>query len=113
MEHRQRPEVDAVEGQSEAEAVAERGKIGATMTVDDAFRVAGRARGIEQAQRLPFVRNSGPVKIRVSAGEESLIGMVAYWRDRCIRRSDIDDDDLSINLLQRLPHQRCIVGIDD
>src|SRR5260370_6947307 len=30
-----------------------------------------------------------------------------------MRRSGIDDDDLSIYLVQRLPYQRCIFRIDD
>ena len=39
--------------------------------------------------------------------------MRTQWCDRYIRGSDIDDDDLSIYLLQRLPHQRCIFRVDD
>ena len=69
------------------------------MTVDDAFWVTGGARGIEQAQRLPFVCNTRPVKVRVAGGEERLVGLRSYRRDRCIRGSDVDDDDLPVYLL--------------
>ena len=82
VEHRQCPKVNAVKCESEAEAVAECRKIGATMTIDDAFWVAGGSGGIEQAKRLPFIGNTRPVKMRVAGGEERLVGMRAYWRDR-------------------------------
>ena len=49
VEHRQRPKINAVECEFETEAVAERRKIGATMTVDDALWVAGGPGGVEQA----------------------------------------------------------------
>src|SRR5260221_12375886 len=39
--------------------------------------------------------------------------MSAQRRDRSIGGRDIDDDDLSIDLLQGLPYQRCILRIDD
>ena len=55
----------------------------------------------------------GQSKVRVAGGEERLVGMLAQWRDRCIGGGDIDDDDLSIYLLQGLPHQRCVFRIDD
>src|SRR5260370_42148836 len=66
VEHRQRPKVDAVECQSETEAVAERRKIGAAMAIDDAFGVAGGPRGVEQAWRLPFIGNARPVIIWIA-----------------------------------------------
>ena len=80
MEHRQCPKVNAVECESEAETVAERRKVGATMTIDDAFWIAGGSGGIEQAKRLPFVGNTRPVETRVTGGEERLVGVLADRR---------------------------------
>src|SRR5260370_39352793 len=82
MEHRQCPEIDAVESESEAEAVAERREVGATMAVDDAFRITGGSGGIEQAKRLPLIRDSWPMKPWVGGGEESFIIVPAK---RCSR----------------------------
>src|SRR3954466_7766753 len=39
--------------------------------------------------------------------------MRTQWRDRYIRGRDVDDDDLSIHLLKRLPDQWCIFRVDD
>ena len=105
VEHRQCPKVNAVKCESEAEAVAERRKIGATMTIDDAFWIAGGTRGVEQAYRLPLMRNTRPDKSRVAGGEERLVDMRAYWRDRQIGGGDIDDDNLSIYLLECQTYQ--------
>src|SRR5712664_2708512 len=70
MEHRQRPKIDAVETKSEAEAVTKRRKVGASVAVDDAFRIAGGARSVKQAKRLPFVRDSWPSERRISGSNE-------------------------------------------
>ena len=49
VKHRQCPKVNTVEGESKAEAVTKRREIGAAVAVDDAFRIARGARGVEQA----------------------------------------------------------------
>ena len=82
MEHRQCPEIDAVESESEAETVAKRREVGATMAVDDAFRIAGSAGSIEQAKRLPLVRNSWPGERRVGGSDERFIVVLADRRCR-------------------------------
>ncbi len=82
MEHRQCPEIDAVESESEAEAVAERREVSATMAVDDAFRIAGSAGGVEQAKRLPLVRNSWPGERRVGGSDQCFIVVLADRRCR-------------------------------
>src|SRR5258708_30736718 len=82
MEHRQRPEIDAVESESEAETVAKRREVGATMAIDDAFRIAGSAGSIEQAKRLPLVPNSWPGERRVGGSDERFIVVLADRRCR-------------------------------
>ena len=56
VEHRQCPEIDRMPVDPEGDRVAERVQIGAAMVVDDAFRIAGRARGVVERDRRPFVR---------------------------------------------------------
>jgi hypothetical protein len=113
MEHRQRPKIDAVETKSKAEAVTKRREIGASVAVDDAFRISRGAGGIEQAKRLPLVRDSWPRERWIGASKKRFIVAWAQRRRRRFGSIDVDDDDLMIDLLQRLPHQRRIVPIDD
>jgi hypothetical protein len=62
VKHRKGPEKGAVEREPEVEAVAKRRQVSATVTVNDAFGIAGRAGRVEQAQRLPFVGDARPVE---------------------------------------------------
>src|ERR1700730_13793086 len=112
MEHRQRPEIDAVESESAAAAVAKRREVGATMAVDDTLRITRGAGGVEQAKRLPFVGDSWPRERWICASKKRFIVARAQRRRRRVGSIDVDDDDLVINLLQRLPHQRRVVPID-
>jgi len=72
MEHRQRPKIDAVETKSEAKAVTKRREVGASVAVDDAFRISRGAGGVEQAKRLRFVRDSWPSERWIGASQEAL-----------------------------------------
>ena len=55
VEHRQRPQVDRMPGQVPAEDVVHRIEVGAAVVDHHALRVAGRARGVVEADRVPFV----------------------------------------------------------
>ena len=69
--------------------------------------------GIKQTQRLPFVGHAGPVEVWVARSKQRFVAVLAERRGLHFRRRDIDDDDLSIDLLQRLPYQGGILGIDE
>ena len=64
VEHRQGPEIDRMPVEPERDRVAERVQIGAAMVKHDAFRVAGRARGVVQRDRAPFVLGRRPCRRR-------------------------------------------------
>ena len=55
VEHRQRPQVDAVPRHVPGDDVADRGEVGAAVVDDDALRVARRARGVVERDGLPLV----------------------------------------------------------
>ena len=64
VEHRQRPEIDGCRREPESQRVAERVEVGAAMVIDDALGIAGGARGVEQADGLPFVGGRGSTQRR-------------------------------------------------
>ena len=66
VEHRQRPQVAALVVELEGERVGERAQIGAAVAVDRALGIAGGARGVEQADRVPFVLGARIRRIRGS-----------------------------------------------
>src|SRR5580700_43044 len=113
MEHRQGPQIDAVEGQPEAEAVAEGREIGAAVAVDDALRIPRRARGVEKAKRLPLVSDARPIECRIGAGKHLLVAKRADGCARCDRRRDVDDRDLMIDLFECRRYERSVFTIDD
>ena len=55
VEHRQGPEVDRLRRQTESHKVPESVQVGPSMVIDHPFRIAGRAGGVVERERLPFV----------------------------------------------------------
>ena len=53
--------------------VANGGEVGAAVVVDDAFRIAGRARGVVERDRLPLIVRSAPGEIRIAGFEEGFV----------------------------------------
>ena len=67
VEHRQRPQVDRrARGMSQSRMLLTRVQVGAAVVVDHALRVAGRARGVVQRDRVPFVGGRLPRELRVA-----------------------------------------------
>ena len=93
MEHRQRPQVHAVRRQSEGERVAQRVEVSAAMVIDDALRVAGGARRVEQRDRIPLVARAGPGERRIAFGQQVLVAHGAeLLAGGAFRIVDVDDE---------------------
>src|ERR1700746_3613637 len=79
MEHWQRPQINAVEPKTNAQAVPKCRKVSPSVTIYDAFWVACRAGGVQQAKRLPLIGNAVPAKARIGGGQERLIISGSDW----------------------------------
>ncbi len=73
VEHRQRPEIDAVLAHAAGERVADREQMGAAVVIDDALGVAGGARRVVERDRVPFVVGHFPREARIAGGDEVLV----------------------------------------
>ncbi len=73
------------------EHVAHRVQMRAAVMVDHAFRIAGRARGVVERDRVPLVRRHGPGEVGIATGEEILVGDRAERGGRAERILDVDD----------------------
>ena len=74
----------------------------ALMGVDDAFRVAGGARGVVERDRVPFVCGCQLGEIGVALGEEAFVVELAQPFSIGTKRiGDVDDERLSVELRQR------------
>ena len=73
MEHRQRPKIDRMAADIAGEDIARGEQVRAAMMVDNAFRIAGRARGVVERNRIPFVaRRRAPISL-VPLGDQRLV----------------------------------------
>ena len=114
MEHGQGPEIDRGRVQAESQGVAQGVEIATAMMVDHALRIAGGARGIEQAHRVPFVVRPRPRKIGIAAGEQILVDDLAQaFAGRAKGIVDIDHQQLASQGRQRRAHDVCIVAVGD
>src|SRR5690242_14620111 len=69
------------------------------MVIDDAFRVAGRARGVVERDRRPFVLRWRPRGGRIALAEKILI-FGGAWRSTIVAVRDLDQRDVSAGLPQ-------------
>src|SRR5262249_21764365 len=93
VEHGQRPQIAALMIELESEGVGERAQIGTAMAIDGSLRVACGARGVEQADVVPFVGNAGVGEGSIARGDETLVLDLA--KVGCALRlniGDVDDD---------------------
>ena len=98
VKHRQGPQIHAGRPQREGQRIGARVQIGAAMMRHHTLRIAGRAGGVIQRDRLPFVIRQPHLVFRIAGGEEGFIvggaDPVPGWSQRII---DIDDQ-------RRRPH---------
>ena len=114
VEHRQGPQIDRMLPQAPDQYVAERVQIGAAMVIDDPLGVAGRAGGVVQRDRIPFVCGRQFGEGWVATGEKGLVIDVAEARAARTRRvDDVDDQWLALQPCQRLFDDRGEFGIGD
>ena len=73
VEHRQRPEVDAVGGHARLQQLAQAVEIGAAVGVEDALGTAGRAGGVIDGDRLVLVRERPIERLWTAGGQERFI----------------------------------------
>ena len=102
MEHRQGPEIDRMPRHAPHHEIADRVEIGAAVMQHDAFRIAGRARGVVERDGVPFVFGIGPGEIGIARGKEALvIDLAERLARRAERVADINHQQLPAELLQR------------
>ena len=73
VEHGQGPEIAGPAAQPEHQRIAHGVQEGAAMVVDHALRVAGRARGVVERDRVPLVRRPLPGEGRIALGQQRLV----------------------------------------
>ena len=73
MEHRQRPEIDAVLAHAAGKHIADCQQVGAAMVVNDALGIAGGARGVVERDGVPFIGGQRSMQSRVARGDEVLV----------------------------------------
>ncbi len=107
MEHRHRPEIDGSPRHARGDDVAHGEEMRAAMVIDDAFRVAGRARCVVEADRLPFVGGQLPVEVRVAARDEIFVFRLADPGPRPVifLVVHVDHNGLHLGQRQRLLHK--------
>ncbi len=71
VEHRQRPQIDRVLGHGAGQHVALGHQVGAAVVVDDALGIAGRAGGVVERDRVPFVVGHRPGEVGIALGEQA------------------------------------------
>ncbi len=114
VEHRQRPKIARMHTHVPGQHVAEGEQIGASVMIDDAFRIARGPRGVIQRNGVPFVVRQFPVVIRIAAGDEVLVFDIAETLAARTRRVvDIDDIGLRLAEGQRFLHDRREFGVGD
>ena len=88
-------------------------QVRATVVVDDALGVAGRARRIVERDRLPFVHGQHGRQAEIGALEQGGIGRLAQQlvRTRMLRIDDVDNAYGPRHLGQRLPDHRRVLGV--
>ena len=114
VEHRQRPQVDALGFEAEGEGIGERVEISAAMMVDDALGIAGRTRCVEQRQGVPLVVGPGPGKVGIALGEERrVIDRAKALAGRPLGIRDVDDEQALVELGQSRLDRRGEFGIGE
>ena len=66
MEHRQCPKIARLTGHLPASDIAHRVEVGPSVVVDHAFGITGCARGVVQADGVPFISRQCPVEVMAS-----------------------------------------------
>ena len=74
VEHRQGPEIGRVQRHVVGQDLAERREVGAAVVDHHALGLAGGARGVVEADRLPFVGRVQGSETLVALGQEFLVG---------------------------------------
>jgi hypothetical protein len=125
MEHRQRPEIDAVRCHPGFQEFAQAVEVRAAMGVHDAFGAARGARGVVDGDRLVLVLEWPVERVWAAGGQKRLvvgtrkshasgdvldvddeleIGKAGERRLHQVRELGIDDEDLGAGVLQDVPH---------
>ena len=92
VKHRQGPEIDRMPRQVPGEHIADRVQISTAVMHHHALGVAGGARGVVQADRIPFIFRHLPDMGRIAARNQVFVGNVteALARAAVLRIIDID-----------------------
>src|ERR1700691_6355873 len=95
--------------------VADREQIGTTMRVDDALGIAGRARGVVERDRVPFVARGRALISFVALGDQRLVVEAAEPLARAVvlRVVVADDERAGLGALERRGDSPRKVTVDD
>ena len=115
VEHRQRPQIDRVLLHAAGNHVADREQIGAAMMVDDALRIAGRARSVVERDSIPLVVRHPPGEIGVAGVQEILVFQIAeaFAGAGKFRVVIVDDQRLCLGASERVLHHLGKFAVDD
>ena len=114
VEHRQRPEIHRVRRHVPVQDVADRVQIRAAMVIDDALRIARRARRVVQRDRVPLVCRRLPGVVRIAFGQKRLVVDLAQRLAALIARVvDVDHQRPLVQQRQRLLDRRGELAVGD
>ncbi len=116
VEHRQGPEIDRMPVEAEGDRVAESIQIGAAMVIDDAFRVAGGARGVVERDGGPFVGRRRPGRGRIALAKKILVLDAPpgeHGRLAILATGDLDQRQFPVELGEGRFHDRAEFAVGD
>ena len=115
VEHRQRPQIDRVLAHARGKRVGVTHQCRAAMMIDDALGVPGRAAGVVEGERVPFIVGHGPGEVGVALRDEIFVVERAEPRplDPAFEVAVVDQKRLHLDLLQRLGEHGAELGVAD
>ena len=115
VKHRQCPQIHAVPRHFPVDDIGRRVQISAAMVVDDALRIAGRARCVVERNRFPLIGRMPPAIIRIAAGNETFVLEFAEQLAGAavLGIIDVDHDRTRLDEFQRALDRRRELAIGD
>ena len=112
VEHRQCPQIDRMMPRAPDEDIAERVQICTTVVIHDSLWVAGRARGVIESDRVPFIFGRNFREVRIASREKRFVLHLAEpFAAGSAWIGDIDHGGRLVELRQRAPDHRRKFGV--
>ena len=113
VEHGQRPQIDRVRRHAAGQHVAGGVQVGAAMVIEHALGIAGGARGVVQAEVVPFVPRPFPGRVGRLRGEPGFVLRIAQVAVRAgvFAVFDAHGARRRAQVAQHLAHQRRVFAV--